>query len=1420
MGFNWAFINPAADNPPDLSIQVSGLTATSSLAAQNLTASVTGGTQPYAYNWNSTRPNGVTSSSEFSTTSGSATVFTPAAVGLYSVTCTVTDNSTTTLSASATQSKVVGTTLATTVSGLASTSSIAAQALTASSTDGSGTKSYNWFVRRPDNSISTSEFSEGASNASASVKFNVQQVGLNVVTVTTTDASSAIIVTTASAVIGITGSDLSLVASGLAATSSLAPQNLSSTVNGGISPYFFSWSATRPDGSASTSEFSSTSASAPVFTPQRVGLYAVKCTVSDSTTTIQNLTASSTQAKVIGVDLRAEITGLTATTSTAPQSLTASAVGGTGSYSYVWSVVRPDASISTSEFSEGASNASASVKFTLGYAGLNVVRCNVTDASSVTFVATSSAEIGITGSDLSNVTTGFSAASNLNPQNLTSSVTGGIEPYSFSWSAIRPDGSTSTSEFSTTSGSTTVFTPARVGLYAVACTATDSSSPILTASSTQSKVVGTTLSVSISGITTTASMAPTDVTASAAGGTGGYAYLWSNANSSNSVSNSEYSNFSSSPLSKSATFTPAFVGLNVLSVKVTDSSGVTATATSSVSLGITGSDFSLTISGLAATSSLATQALSASPVGDGAPYAYGWSCVRPDGSTSTSEFSSTTSRTPNFSPLRVGAYSVTCTATDSSTPALTASATQAKFIGETLTGFITGLASTSSMSAQDLTASVAGGSGSYSFSWSNGQSVTGSSTAEFSNFSINSGSLFLSQSVTFTPSITGLNVITVDITDQAGGAFTATASATLGITGSDFSLTTSGLAATASLATQALSASPVGDGAPYAYSWSCVRPDGSTSTSEFSSTTSRTPNFSPLRIGLYSVTCTSTDSSVPALTASSTQAKFIGQELVGTIIGLSTTASTNAQTLTCSVVGGSGSYTFEYSVITPAGVAATAGFSNFSINSGSLFLSQSCVFSASIQGSNVVRCTVSDQAGNKFFATSSAFIGVTSSGGAGDLSATLSGFAAATNLNGQNVTCSVLGGTAPLSFSYVATRPDGSTSTSEFAPSASAQNVVFTPARVGLYSVTCTVIDSASPALTASSTLAKSVGQELVAHITSAAGGAIDTVAFTAQELTASLTGAGTGGESYLWEALRPDGTSGSTEYANFSASPLSQSTIFTATQKGVYTHRASITDSSGENIIVTASANYGTGLATEGEMVTVIPNVTYGTWTVVSGSAASVTGLFSSSAETGQTNFSLTGRPGSDAKFPNRWVMLQSPVQNSFNFNEGGVLTLQMQNMETSAHPVDAEEIFAFGISSTDYNGNDSSVDFCYIGHLGVAGSDGSKVFFRLGAQNQAGSTQGTTDPLEGAVFQAMVTFASGGTPQSINATSWESDGTNTGYGVSTSTQPDFTNSDDVRFFVAIGGDSAGTSALPITASYTLRAGFTNTNLYNIIDQ
>ena len=303
--------------------------------------------------------------------------------------------------------------------------------------------------------------------------------------------------------------------------------------------------------------------------------------------------------------------------------------------------------------------------------------------------------------------------------------------------------------------------------------------------------------------------------------------------------------------------------------------------------------------------------------------------------------------------------------------------TQAKFIGVALANTINGAAQTSSMAPQDLTASTSGGSGSYSYNWTVVQPPGITSSAGYSNFS----SSPLSQSVRFTPSIPGLHVFRVHVSDSAGSSVESTASVAIGITGSDFSLTTAGLAATASLAAQSLTATATSGAAPYSFSWTSFKSDGSQSTSEFSSTTAQNPTFTPKAIGLYTVVCTATDSSVPALTASSSQSGFIGEALAVNITGLATTASVAAQDLTASTSGGSGSYVYLWSSLNPNNVVGDADYSNFSSNP----LSQSTTFSASIPGVNVVTVRVTDQANNLVVATASAFIGVTSSGGgAGD----------------------------------------------------------------------------------------------------------------------------------------------------------------------------------------------------------------------------------------------------------------------------------------------------------------------------------------------------------------------------------------------------------------------------------------------------
>ena len=1439
MGFSWAFINPAADDPPDLSVSASGLTTTTSLGAQALTASAQGGTLDYSFSWSAVRPDGTVSTTEF--TEGSANVsasvlFTPAAAGLYSVTCTVRDSSTTQLSASDTQAKVIGTDLSASIVGLAQTASIAPQALTASVAGGVTPYSYNWTVLRSDGTTSTSEFS--ATNQ-PSCSFTVALKGLNVVKVRVADSAGSIVSATSSAIIGVTASDLSISISGLAATSSLLHQNLSTTVAGGISPYNYAWSATRPDGSTSTSEFSSATSDAPRFTPQRVGLYSVTCTVTDTPDVGVGLTASATDSKFIGVEIAASINGLQTTSSNAAQALTASATGGTGSYSFQWSVVKPDATISTSEFSGFSTDPlSQSCFFSASHAGHNLVRCLVTDAGDGRVMATASAEIGLTGSDLQNVISGFTASSGLLGQPITASVTGGTEPYSYVWSNVRPDGSDSTSEFNSTTNPAILFTPARVGLNSVTCTVTDSSIPVLTASSNIAQVVGTQLSVSITGIASSTVMNAQDVTASVVGGTGNETYIWSNANSDGTGSVAEYSNFSSASngtLSQSATFTPIFPGLNSLAVRVTDNSGTSVETTASVTLGVTGSDFNVTASGLVSSVSFASQSLSATTISGASPYSFNWSAIRPDGTTSTAEFSSATVQNPGFRALRVGLYTVVCTATDSSTPALTATSTQSKFMGQALSASLSSLFNTSSMAGQDITASVGGGSGSYTLVWNNTDLEASASTDEFSNFS----SIPLSHSVTFTPGVTGLNVVSVYVSDEAGNSVFATSSAELGITGSDFTVTSSGLVSTSSFFSQSLSATTVSGASPYTFNWVAIKPDGSPSVLEFSDRTAQNPGFRPLSVGLYTVICTATDSSIPALTATNTETAFIGEKLNGSITGLVNSASFAPQDVTASIVGGTGSYTFTWHVLSPNGLSTNSEFSNFSATP----LSQSTTFSASVEGVNVVSVRVQDEENSVFFATASAFLGVTGSGGgAGDLSLLSLGLNTADNLDTQSLSAVAVGGTAPLSFAWTAVRPDGSTTTSEF-DNAATQNPTFTPERVGLYTVTCTVSDSATPTLSASHAQSKVVGTPLSGFISSSVAGdaripgdlnTTQTGSVATQSLTASVDG-GTGGETFSWSVITPSNITSSTEGVNFSnfqsgVGPISQSVDFTALEKGVHNIRCTITDDSGESIIVTASADYGTQNPYRRIQV-----MDFDGWTIVTGSLANTNEAEACfiTCENGIVTYGHTPIEGNTNSVPTRNltepkqfpVQLYSPenyLQNRLapamhslgKEGKAGTLFLTMENVPNedgtgktsfsglasgSVQSNGARIICVYGIVSQPYNGDDTTPDFTLMQAYGHTSATNYTVQPRLSVGNENENVKTLTNRSPGNAsrvhLDAAIFIDNRGDPSIITISPRESDGTVYGQENDSGSPTDFSdNVSGSRLYVGIGLASTST--------------------------
>lgn len=176
---------------------------------------------------------------------------------------------------------------------------------------------------------------------------------------------------------------------------------------------------------------------------------------------------------------------------------------------------------------------------------------------------------------------GFATRSDLNAQTLSVSPSGGTAPYSYAWSSVRPDGTSSTSEFDVTNAASVSFTPARVGLYSVSCVITDSagSPQNLTVSATAK--VGSAISVSLGGFTSTTDLAAQSLTSTPTNGTGGYSYAWTVTK----PDGTSGAALLSSTTDQNPTLTPVSPGLHTVSVTVTDSSSQTATASSSQDIG-------------------------------------------------------------------------------------------------------------------------------------------------------------------------------------------------------------------------------------------------------------------------------------------------------------------------------------------------------------------------------------------------------------------------------------------------------------------------------------------------------------------------------------------------------------------------------------------------------------------------------------------------------------------------------------------------------------------------------------------------------------------------------------------------------------------------------------------------------------------
>ena len=425
--------------------------------------------------------------------------------------------------------------------------------------------------------------------------------------------------------------------------------------------------------------------------------------------------------------------------------------------------------------------------------------------------ATANFTITTTGNIQAAVATTDATCANPTGGTATASVTGGAGNYSYAWS---------------TGANTATITGLAAGMYTVTVTDNDTGCVAVAMGTVMSSdgptITTSTMNVSCNGDTD--GMAAVMVN----GGTQPYTFSWSTGSNQPSISN---------------------IGAGTYSITVTDANGCDAVASVTVN---EPSAIGVSVSGTSPGCSSAGGSATAMATGGTAPYAYNWSN------------GSSTSTISNIAP---GTYGVTVTDANGCT------GTGSVVIdgnGGSLSVTATGSAVCDGTTDGTATATVSGGSGNYSYAWSNG-----GNTATISGLTAGT------YTVTATDNTSGCTG-TATVTVSAVAAPTVTAS------GVDFCDTNSnGGSATATV---------TGGSGNYSYAWSN---GGSTAT------------ISGLSAGTYTVT----------VTDNSTGCTATGTATVSTSGTLSLTATgsdfcegdTNGGSATAVATAGSGNYSYAWS---------------------------------------------------------------------------------------------------------------------------------------------------------------------------------------------------------------------------------------------------------------------------------------------------------------------------------------------------------------------------------------------------------------------------------------------------------------------------------------------------------------------------
>src|SRR6266480_4894810 len=393
------------------------------------------------------------------------------------------------------------------------------------------------------------------------------------------------------------------------------------SASGGTSPYSYSWSF--GDGSAG-------SGSSVTHTYSSAGSSAVTLTVKDSGSPQQTVTSQKTVAvSSPPPTLEASFTFSPSSPRAGQQvTFTASATGGTATYSYAWS------------FGDGSTGIGSSAKHTYSSAGTLTVVLTVKDNGLPKETTTSQQSITVSGAPPPlTASFAYSPSSTQAGQQVTftASAGGGTSPFTFSWSF--GDGSTGT-------GSPATHTYSSAGSYTVILTVKDSSSSPQTATS-QITFAVTSPPPPISASFTLSPSLPSagqsvSFTGYASGGTSPYSYLWSYGDG-------------SSGAGLQVTHTYNSDGTYQVTLTVADSQGNTSTEVESVVVGKSSLQDGFTYSPISPQPSDNIN-FTGSARGGAPPYTYSWDF----GNGASASGASAT-----YSYATAGSYMVTLTVIDS-----------------------------------------------------------------------------------------------------------------------------------------------------------------------------------------------------------------------------------------------------------------------------------------------------------------------------------------------------------------------------------------------------------------------------------------------------------------------------------------------------------------------------------------------------------------------------------------------------------------------------------------------------------------------------------------------------------------------------------------------------------------------------------